>query len=216
MAAGDKTYRLEKHGLSMEYVSQGFVTLEGRSLEVWRPAVESGGSTANSEPAVVAGRTVTVGVNLTRPADVLAYAALDVVSNSVSSGTVLTFPNLARKIGGSGYITKARISTNQGANLAVFRLHLFAVSPDAGTNLNDNVAYTQLFANKDKAIGTIDFPAMATEGGGSDSARAMNSDIRLAFANSSSANIIGILETLSAFTPVSGQQFYIELTAEQN
>lgn len=57
---------------------------------------------------------------------------------------------------------------------------------------------------------------MATEAGASDSARSLNADIRLAYANTTNANLFGVLETLDAFTPANGQQFYVELTAEQN
>lgn len=111
----------------------------------------------NTANPTVSSRTVTVGASFTRPADTTAYTALDAVSNSTSAGTVLTFTNLARQASGSGYITKARILTNQSTNTARFRLHLFAQTPDAATVLNDNAAYTQLYANRDKAIGTITF-----------------------------------------------------------
>lgn len=212
MAAGDK--KLFRVGVGLtQYVSIGIDATTNE--DIWVPQI-SASSSSVAESTLVAGRTALAGVNFTRPADVSAYAALDVVSNSTSVGAVLTFTNLARTIGGSGYITKARIITNQSTNTARFRLHLFETSPDASSSRNDNVPFTQLFANRALAIGVIDFPAMVTEGAGSDAARSMNADIRLGFSGSATANIFGILETLDAFTPANAQQFYVELIAEQN
>lgn len=215
MAQGDRRYRTVD-GMDIEFISQGVRTVDGQTRDIWRPAVDAGNKALNAEPSIVAGQTITVGVDLTRPADVLAYTALDVVSNSTTAGAVLNLTNLARKANGSGYITKIRLLTNQSSNTARFRLHLFELTPNVSTIRNDNVPFTQLYANRDKAIGIVDMPAMGTEAIGSDSARTMNADVRLAFAGTADANIYAILQTLDAFTPVSQQQFYIEVTAEQN
>ena len=104
--------------------------------------------------------------------------------------------------------------TNQAANTARFRLHLFHVAP---TPINDNAAHTLLWANRENRIGHIDFEAMQTEGTGSDAANAGNYTSRVAFACAeTSKSIFGMLEVLDAFTPASGQLFYVELSIEQN
>jgi len=169
--------------------------------------------TSNNSTVIVSGRTTMVGATITRSANTTAYSINQVVANA--NGTILTFTNLARITGGSGYITKARLITNQLNNTASFRLHLFHTAP---TSQTDGSAYQLLWANRDKAIGTIDIPALTSEGAGgsTDSSRGINSDIRLAFSGGATADIFVIVQTLSAFTPTSGQFFYLELTAENN
>ena len=160
------------------------------------------------------GITSLIPTSFTRPANTTPYTALDVVSNSTSAPTLLTFENMGYYPEHSGYITKARILTNQSTNTARFRLHLYHTAPTA---INDNSPYTLLYANKEKRIGAIDFGVCGTEGSGSDAASAMNATLRLAYnCAEGSTNLYGILETLDAFTPASGQQFYIELACEQN
>jgi hypothetical protein len=167
----------------------------------------------------VGGNGSYVGVEFTRPADTTAYAALDAVSDSTSAPTVLTFANLARVNGGSGYITKARLFTDQKTNVARFRLHLFHTAPTA---INDNSPYTLLYANRANRIGHIDFPACATEdptNSTAASARVVPDGVSLPLAfkcADGAKTIYGLLETLDAFTPASGQKFWIELTADNN
>jgi hypothetical protein len=156
----------------------------------------------------------TVAVTLTRPADTTAYAAKDAVSDSTSAPTVLTFADLARVNAGSGYIVKARLMTNQSTNTARFRLHLYHTTPTA---INDNAAHTLLWANRANHIGYVDFAAAQTEGTGSDAANSQNDTVRMPFVCASGSRAVyGLLETLDAFTPASGQVIYIELTADLN
>ena len=157
---------------------------------------------------------VIVGVELTRPADAIAYAINDAVTDSTSAPTNLTFANLARANGQSGYIVKARIMTDQKDNVAAFRLHLFHTAPTA---INDNAAYGVLYANKSKAVGYIDFPAMTTEDAtASDVAFALwTGQLHFVCAAASRA-LYGILEAKTVFTPASGQKFYIELSSDNN
>ncbi len=162
----------------------------------------------------VGGYMATVPVTLTRPADTTAYAAKDAVSNSTSAPDVLTFSKLARLPGGSGYIVKARLMTNQSTNTARFRLHLYHTTPTA---INDNAAHTLLWANRANRIGYIDFAACATEGTGSDAANSQNDTVRMPFVCASGSRAVyGLLETLDAFTPASGQIIYVELSTDLN
>ena len=68
------------------------------------------------------------------------------------------------------------------------------------------------------AFGKIDFGAMTTEGAtNSTCAESLNESVRLSFTcETANTALYGILETLDAFTPASGQNFYISLTSEQN
>jgi hypothetical protein len=165
----------------------------------------------------VASNSVLSSATVTRPADTTAYAAKDVISTAV--GAVIEFTGMARAVGGTGTIVKARLMTNQSTNVASYRLHLFHTSPTA---IADNAQYAMLDANKDKRIGMIDFPAAATEGTGSDAAASMrpSSDGSYPPPNlwyktaGADTKLYGILETISAFTPASGQTFFIELGAD--
>lgn len=160
------------------------------------------------------GRTITIGAEFTRPADTTAYAPKDAVSDSTSAPTVLTFTDLARINGGSGYMTKVRVVTNQSANNATFRLWLFNAAPTA---INDNAAFTLLWTNRATRLGYIDIGPLSTEGTGSDSAEGQNDTARLAFvAGGATRHLYGLLESLSSFTPASAQQFRVELSAELN
>lgn len=163
---------------------------------------------------------VTVSVSFTRPGNTDAYAANDAVSNSTSAPSVLTFAGMARAVGGSGYITKARLFTGQAANIARFRLHLFHTAPTA---INDNAAHTILAANQANRVGQIVFPACSTAGSGSDAANSIAvpgtylANLPLGYVcESADDDLYGLLETLDAFTPASAQTFFLELTAERH
>jgi hypothetical protein len=157
-----------------------------------------------------------VTAEFTRPADTIDYSANDVISNSTSSPTVMTFSAVTRGNGQCGYIVKARLMSDSLAPStvsAVFKLHLFHTSPTA---INDNAPYTMMYANRDKRIGVLTFPAAATEGSGSDACHARISTDVLAFCTDSSSNVLyGILETATVFTPASAQNFYVELLIDQ-
>ena len=88
------------------------------------------------------GFLVPVAVEFNRPADVTAYAANDSVSDSTSAPTNLEFANIIRVNGGTGYLVRAILITNQPTNVAQFRLHLFNAAPSAG---NDNAPYATLW-----------------------------------------------------------------------
>lgn len=152
-----------------------------------------------------------------RPANTTPYAVGDVVSNSATTTTLLSF-SLARENGGSGYITKARLMTNQAANAAEFRLHLFTVPSAslASPIAVDNAPYAMAWANRTFRIGAITFPLLATDTG-SDCAEAVALDVQLAFDTiDTGKEIYGVLQTRTAFTPNSGQSFFVELGAEYN
>lgn len=162
------------------------------------------------------GNHLPIGVEFSRPTNTDAYAAKDVIANSTSAPTVLTFTNAALENGGGGYILKARALTNQSTCVARLRLHLYRVAPTA---INDNALFTLLWENRANRIGTIDFPALSTEGSGSDCAYTICTPGSTAPGNvpleftcaADSKNLFGILETLDVFTPANAQAFYIEL-----
>lgn len=165
--------------------------------------------------AVASSAAVVASATITRPADTTAYAARDVISTG--AGAVLTFANMGRVVGGSGIILRARMLTDQKANVSSHRLHLFSVAPTA---IADNSPYLLLYANAANRIGMIDFPAMATEDPtNSTAAAAMRPSSDGAYpppnlwykCAAADTALYGILETLSVFTPASAQNYFIEL-----
>lgn len=153
-----------------------------------------------------------VGVEVTRPADTTAYAAGDAVADSTSAPTALAFLAAARESGGGGYVTRARIVTDQKTNVAAYRLWLFSASP---TVVNDNAVFPLLYTEKATRLGYIDIGPLATEDTTSTCAQAINADIRLAY-TCAATTLFGLLETKTAFTPASGQKVYVELLLDQN
>lgn len=170
----------------------------------------------NGTPLIALGQHGNANASFTRPSNTTAYTAKDVVSNSTSGTTPMRFTNIARALGKGGYITKARITTDNKSFTPRLRLWLYTV--DNPSVLPDNSPYGLLWANRDTRIGYIDFDALATEDStNSDSAATLRADVRLAFTcDPASQNLWGVLETLDAATPASGQQFRVDLEAEQN
>lgn len=161
----------------------------------------------------VVGLLAPVSLEFTRPADTAAYVANDSVSDSTSAPTTLEFTNAVRANGGSGYITRAVLVTNQSTNVSQFRLHLYSVAPTAG---NDNAPFALSWAQRANGLGFIDFDAMQTEGSGSDMAVAVWRQPLAIIAAGGTRSIFAKLETKLGFTPASGQVFRIVLIVDQN
>jgi hypothetical protein len=159
--------------------------------------------------------TKNVEVEFARPSDTTAYTAKDVVGNT-GVAAVITFADAARVNGGAGNIVKGRLFTNSATAMlgAVLRLHLYKESPTA---IADNAPFTLLYANRSKRIGYIDFPALATEGTGSDASSALWVDIPLNFTTAASdTNLYGVLEVVTVgAAPASAQNFTVALNIEQ-
>lgn len=159
---------------------------------------------------LVTGYTNITSAEFTRPANATAYSAMDSVANDVAAPLPISFENSARVAGGSGYVTKAKISTNVSTNNVRYRLNLYSAAPVA---VADNALFTRLWAERANLVGWIDFDGMTTEGAGSNAAVSITSSVRLPYKCAGTA-LFGLLETRDAFTPTSGQQFSIELTVE--
>ena len=154
--------------------------------------------------------------SFTRTSATTSYQQLQAVSDSAA---VLPFTNIARVNGGSGYIVKARLVTNNINTAARFRLHLYTVAPAV---VPDYSLYPNFSANKANKVGYIDFDATGIESTGytgnlTDIAESLNSAARLCFVcAASSRTLYGALQCRDGFTPIASQTFFIELTSEQN
>jgi hypothetical protein len=144
----------------------------------------------------------------TRPADTTQYTAGDVLSNSTSAPTVLTF-KAAIKNGHSTLKAAWCIDSAAEATKPDLELWLFHTSPAA---VNDNAAFTITDAEALTFVGVVDF-AVATF-----KASALNSvcqklalDIPLRGAIDPRADktqdLYGIVVVRNTYTPVSGEVF---------
>jgi len=141
----------------------------------------------------------------TRPANTTAYAAGDVVGPA--SPALITFANAVSGNARPGVVRKAIVATDQGANVAVYTLHLFTTQPTA---VADNAANTApLWADIPGYVGSVVFPAAVPSG---DAAYAVVKDVNLPFrCETGDDNLYGVLVTGTIFTPASGQNYALEL-----
>jgi len=161
----------------------------------------------------ISGQGDSIHCEFARPSDTTAYSINDVVGPAVTG--LLSFTNISRVVGGSLYIVKARLMTNQSTNTATYRLHLYQTTSPAA--IADNAQFAILWANRAVRMGYIDFDPVTTEGTGSDCVISLNKDIRLHVkCDASIRTIYGVLETKSVFTPTSAQVFFIDLNVEQD
>jgi len=159
----------------------------------------SGGSSTSPEYTASVGFTSSA--SKTRPNDTNAYAALDVIAESTSAGTVWQFSNIAPSTGGEIVITAAALEIDVAAIPAGqgrFRLHLYSTSPTA---INDNAAFNLIAADRAKYLGYIEFPEM------NDLGDTLYSSLEESYfgirkqITAASGTLYGILQTMSAYTP---------------
>jgi hypothetical protein len=162
----------------------------------------------------VGGHTAPITASKTRPNDTSAYAANDGIAEATSGATVWTFTGAARISGGSGIIVGAQVKCTNAANVARIEVDLYDSAPAAA--INDNAEAVQLVADVAKFIATLTLPALAKKTTSSTFAIARDNTIRQAFKCSGSANLIGIVRTLDAFTPTAQSIYSLTLDCIQD
>lgn len=143
----------------------------------------------------------------TRPSDTNAYAALDVIAESTSAGTVWTFANLGPATG-QILITKAMLEVDLAAVITGmdYRLHLYSAAPTA---INDNAAYDLPSGDRAKYLGSIDFSTPVDLGS---TLISLNTAIRVSLTTVTSS-VYGILQAITGYTPSSADVIKITLNA---
>ncbi len=159
-----------------------------------------------------------VTAEFTRPNDTTAYATGDVVSTT-GPNSILTFTNAARIVGGSGFVTKAKIFTSKTST--AFRLLLFNT---ALTAIADNSPWTLLYA--DRASYTCVIPPTGafgaiTEGAGGTGFMLIDTTtaqyVKYPFlCAGGDRNLYGVIVTTGAYTPDAQQTFSVQLSIERN
>lgn len=145
-------------------------------------------------------------------------------SNYTSGGNVarlFRLPNAGRVAAGSGYVVKGQIMTDQKTCVARCKVHLFHAPVTAYL---DNAPYLLLFANADSRSSQVIFPALATEDPTNSTGaltivtpNTANSNLPASYGCAASdADMYFMVETLDAFTPASGQGFFVKFAFEQD
>jgi hypothetical protein len=162
----------------------------------------------------VGGRTTSVEVTLTRPADTTAYSVNDAVTNATSSASAIEFASAVRVSAGSGVIVNWMLtkSTTTTTN-ATFRLWLYKSSPSSVPN--DNAAFSQLWANRSARIGYVDF---TTAIAGSDCVDYFGVPVftQQIVKLGSGTSLYGILQALGAYAPGNAEQFLFKVGVLQD
>lgn len=172
---------------------------------------------SSANPMPVSGSLTRVDTEMTRPSNTDAYIAGDVVSNNVTTTTLIDLANLVRANGASAYIVRVALSTDKKSITPRFRVHFFNASDP--TVSADNAAHKGLYADTAKYLGYVDLPAMftGTDATNSTMSFAANSAVRLPIvAGGATRSVYALLETLDAFTPASAQKFMLGVIVDSN
>lgn len=148
-----------------------------------------------------AARPLTISTDITRPADITAYAANDALSDSTTAPTLggFTFTSAASKSGGSGIITDLIVtSSNDPVTTLQGEIFLFNT---AVTNINDNAAFAVSDAEIKTCVGKIAFTL--EDVGNNQFAHVQR--VYLAYTCSGSANLRFLVRVKNAYTPASAE-----------
>lgn len=169
--------------------------------------------------ALVTFDTAIVIDTITRPANATPYTAGDVIANNDDS--YLTFPGSVKPPKWTGMISGARImsSANQATKPDI-EMWLFRSPP---TEIADNDAFAPSDAEVRELVGIVSFPVASWQVGnpGSGAAgncvcEAMPKAIPLRGGVNPSDTIYGLLVVRNAYTPVSAEEFRVELLVTQD
>lgn len=178
-------------------------------------------TTPGTTDAVTAkGLGVTVSVDKTRPADTDAYAAGDVISTATSGGvSVLSFDNVVRATGGSGYIMGGvLIDSASPATALDAELWLFDTAITAG---NDNAAFAPTDAEMKTLVAVMEFAVGKVKVGlasgnnmyhGRKNGEPWTPEF---FTCVGGTTLYGYLVVRNAYTPISGEVFTVRLKIAQ-
>lgn len=165
-----------------------------------------------------------VWADFTRPADTTAYAAGDVIADSTSAATILTFRGCAGNDDEAGAIHSVLLidGADQATKLNA-DLFLFDTAPTSYGN--DNAAFTPTDAELQTLVGVISLDGTtaanlkegdATSGAGGNvliQQTGLNMPFRCA---AGSTKLYGVLVARNAYTPVSAETFRLKLGVEQS
>lgn len=167
-----------------------------------------------SSGSAIGGYTAVVGGSFTRPADTTAYAAGDLVANSVTAGSVTPISVAAARVNaGTGMIRRIRLTTSSPSTTnASFRVHFYKTSPTF-TN-GDNAAW---LTTGSTYLGACDVTIDKVFSDGAKGIGVPNTGTEINFdTGASTQNIFAVIEARGAYTPTSGETFTLAVEVLQN
>lgn len=152
----------------------------------------------------------------TRPADANIYAAGDVIADSTSAPTILTFAGMAKGDSGCGIIQGAVLTSSaNGTPKPDLELWIFDVAPAV---TNDNAAFAVTNADLLNLVGIIPFPVGSFKVGLSGAGASGNvvcevDNLGIPFNTLSTTpnTLFGQLVVRNAYTPISAEVIQIRL-----
>jgi hypothetical protein len=162
--------------------------------------------------SVVLGQCHTVAATFTRPSDTTAYASGDVVCNSTSVPTIMTFADALKYnnavLQHAMIVTSANVATKPDLELWLFDT---TVAMD-----NDNAAFTPTDAELLNLVGVVsfatgDFKAGDATGGAGGNAICEATNLGIPINPAAADDLYGILVARNAYVPVSGEVFTVRL-----
>lgn len=155
----------------------------------------------------------TLQASYTRPGDTTAYTAGDVLANSTSAATILTFASAVRANAGGGRIVGARVVSDAAAGTKGDpELYLFRSSI---TMQQDNAAWGPTDAEMRNCIGVIAFGSAPKVGSGNEIWAATGLDIAFK-AGAGLTDIYGVVVVRNGYTPANAGVLQFELDVEQD
>lgn len=147
-----------------------------------------------------------VSASITRPSNADAYTANDVISTE--TGSILTFSDVTKLSGSNVIVINANIRMDVSAipsGMDNFRLHLYNASPTA---IADNEAFNLIADDRSKYLGFVPIDTPIDFG---NTVYVQKVNINKIVKLVDSPNLYGILQTVDAFTPSSGDVITISL-----
>lgn len=146
---------------------------------------------------------------ITRPANVTAYAAGDVVGADAST-VPITLADVARKLGGSGEIVHVSLETNNvTVTNGTFAVHFFTAS---FTVAADNAAFADIHAQRANWVGSVSLPILVADSASAGGAWSKVDNVRIPFVCAgASDDLFAVIVVTGAYTPASGQVFSLSI-----
>lgn len=149
--------------------------------------------------------------SFTRPADVTAYAANDLVANSTTAGSVTPMEFAADQVAGNGIVRRATLHKSTAtATLASFTLHLFTVAPVV-TN-GDNGAFA--VSTAENYVGTVAIDMATGALAGTNSLWKDSAAVAWPIRVPGNGKLYGLLAASAGYTPASAEVFKVTLHIE--
>jgi hypothetical protein len=166
--------------------------------------------------ASVGGNTAANGNWVITRVDANSYSLDDSTGNDAytSGGTSVRLLRLTSVLGSGqsrGRIVKTKLVCNHATiTNGVFRVYYFSAQI---AQIADNAAWTLLYANRATLIGHSAALTLVTEGSGSDAAIAQDVASEIPFVGSD--HLYAVIVAEGAYTPTSGETFYLEVAIEE-